>query len=491
MEPLAIMWTDHMREVLAELQQRPLLRRLQVFAEQRGVELYAVGGTLRDLCLGHPAHDVDLVIMGDAIGFSKAFANSLGAAFVPMDAERGEVRVVYRKRELLDFARLKGETIIEDLHYRDFTINAMACRLATLLTHAAPGLIDPHDGWHDLQARVIRMVSPMSFHEDPLRLLRAFRLAAIFDFVIDPATLAAMEPAVPRLADVAAERIHSELLKLFAASRSGSHVVAMARLNLLDVLLPELAATRGIPWQSADRGDTFEHALRTLQAVEDLINTPSSYLSALGEEVREYFHVEEHRALVKWAALLHTLGSAGMCREAVQAEVVDHCAPEESAQQWEQIGNRFKLSRKQIEYGRTLIAHCGRLSELATLEAQGHLTLRVVHGWCKEMGEDLLGVFVLAIGHALAGDQIDTPVHGAIALGDCAARVWHLYQSRILPVIKAPRLVSGHDLRQIFNLDPGPRFKTLLEGLEMAQVEGRIHTRAEALQWVAKQLTKL
>jgi poly(A) polymerase len=76
-------------------------------------------------------------------------------------------------------------------------------------------------------------------------------------------------------------------------------------------------------------------------------------------------------------------------------------------------------------------------------------------------------------------------------LGQCAARVWHLYQSRILPVIKAPRLVTGYDLRQIFNLDPGPHFKTLLEGLEVAQVEGHIHTRAEALQWVAEQLTKL
>jgi poly(A) polymerase len=80
-------------------------------------------------------------------------------------------------------------------------------------------------------------------------------------------------------------------------------------------------------------------------------------------------------------------------------------------------------------------------------------------------------------------------VHGAFALGQCAARVWEIYRRRILPVTAGPRLVTGNDLQQIFKLTPGPRFKTLIEALEVAQVEGRIHTRAEALQWVAEQLT--
>jgi poly(A) polymerase len=491
MNSISITWTDHMRHAVAEVQQRPLLRHLLAFAEQRGVELYAVGGALRDICLGRLAHDVDLAMMGDVIGFAKGFANHLGAAYVPMDAERGEVRVVYRKRDVIDFARLKGDTISEDLQHRDFTINAMACPLARLLTQVAPTLIDPHGGWHDLQARLMRMVSPMSFHEDPLRLLRAFRLAAGFDFAIDPATLAAMEPVVARLAAVAAERIHSELLKLFAAPRSSPHVVTMARLGLLDVLFPELAATRGMPGQPEIRLDSVEHALRTFQAVEGLIHTPGSYLCALADDVREYFHVEDRRAFVKWTGLLPAIGNAGVRPAAVPAEVTDHGVPEQSAQQWEQIGDRLKLSRKQIEYGRRLIAHRGRLIDLATLEAQGHLTLRLVYGWSKEVGDDMLGVFVLTIGHALAGGPIDTPAHGAIALGQCAARVRDLYRSRILPVINAPRLVTGHDLQRIFNLDPGPRFKKLLDGLEVARVEGLIHTRAEALQWVEEQVPKL
>ena len=72
METTTILWTEHMRHALAELQQRPLLHRLLGFAERRGVELYTVGGTLRDICLGRAVHDVDLTMVGDVIGFANA-----------------------------------------------------------------------------------------------------------------------------------------------------------------------------------------------------------------------------------------------------------------------------------------------------------------------------------------------------------------------------------------------------------------------------------
>ena len=468
MNTISIMWTDPMRRVLAELQQRPLLQCLLGYAERRGVELYAVGGALRDMCLGRPVHDIDVAMPGDVMGFARGFANSLGAAYVPMDAERGEARVVYRKRDVVDFARMRGETIITDLQYRDFTINAMACPLAVLLTQPTPALTDPHGGWHDLRARIIRMVSAMSFRDDPLRLLRAFRLAATLELTIDPPTLTAMETIAPHLVEVAAERVHSELFKLLAAPRSGPHVGTMARLGLFDTLLPELSATRGIPYQPGDQMDVFTHAIRTYEAVEDLINDPGSHLPSLAEAVVEYFRAEERQALVKWAALLHVL--------------------EERAQPWEPIGSRLKLSRMQSDAVKTLLAHYGRTFELAILEAEGRLTLRTVHSWCKEVGESLVGILVLALGHAIARGQGPTSEPGIASLGQLVAHVWELYRRHILPVVTAPRLVTGDDLQQLFHLTPGPRFKTLLDELEVAQVEGAIRTRAEALQWVAGQV---
>src|SRR5262245_31284260 len=134
MTSISILWTPCMRHVLEDLQTRPLLQRLQEFAQRSGVELFTVGGTLRDLCLGRPVQDIDLAMEDDVLEFTKGFARHLGAAYVPLDAARGEVRVVYRKCHVFDFARMRGGTIISDLQARDFTINAMACPLSALLT---------------------------------------------------------------------------------------------------------------------------------------------------------------------------------------------------------------------------------------------------------------------------------------------------------------------------------------------------------------------
>jgi poly(A) polymerase len=489
MNRLTIPWTDPRRYVLAKLQQSPHLRRVLAFAEQSGLKLHAVGGTLRDICLGRPVQDVDLVSPGDVMSFARAFANHLGAAFVPLDVTRGEARVVYRKRHVLDFAHLKGDDIIEDLHRRDFTINALACPLEVLLTQAEPEFIDPSRGWQDIQERVIRVVSDQSFREDPVRLLRAFRLASTLEFTIDTATLTCVEPMASRLSEAAAERIQSELLQLFAAPRSSPHVVTMARLGLLDMLFPELAATRGTSRQSDNRLDLYEHAGLTYRAVEDLINTPGAYLHAIQDTVVAYLQSEERRALIKWAALLHAIGNARSSREVAPGCLASPHLTERSALQWEQVGRRLKLSRLRIDYIKTLIAHYHRPFELALLEAQGRLIPRVAYGWCKELGEDMLGVFILAIGHAQANAQGDTPVYGSLALDQSVVHVWNLYRHRILPVLQAPRLVTGNDLQEIFHLPPGPRFKTLLDALEVAQIEGQIHSRAEALQWVEGQLT--
>ena len=478
-----------MRHVLTELQQSSHLRRLLVFAEQNGVKLYAVGGTLRDICLGRPVHDVDLTSAGDVLSYTRTFASHLGAAFIPLDAARGEARVVYRKRHTLDFAHLKGDDIIEDLHQRDFTLNALACPLKVLLTQAEPDFIDPCRGWEDMQERIIRMVSERSFRDDPVRLLRAFRFASTLEFTIETATLTGVVPVAFSLSEAAGERIQSELLPLFAAPHSSVHVLTMARLGLLDVLFPELAATRSIPPPTADQPDLFGHASLTYRAVEDLINAPGSHLAAIQDTAAAYLQRQERRALVKWAALLHATGNAGVHREAAPECQALPELTERSAQHWEQVGSRLKLSRRRIDYVKTLIAQHHRPFELAIAEAQGGLTPRLVYGWTKALGEDVLGVFALAIGHAQASGRVDTPVHGSLALGQTAAHVWDLYRHRIQPVLKGPRLVTGDDLQGIFHLTPGPRFKTLLDALELAQVEGQIHSRDEALQWVEARLT--
>src|SRR4029453_6354971 len=98
MHSLAIPWTAQMRRMLARLQRLPWLQRWQSLGEEHRVQLFVVGGILRDLCLGRAVQDVDLALSGHATGLARALARELGAAYVPMDPGRGGGRVVYRKR---------------------------------------------------------------------------------------------------------------------------------------------------------------------------------------------------------------------------------------------------------------------------------------------------------------------------------------------------------------------------------------------------------
>ena len=487
MNTVTIPWTADRRRVLVGLQRRRLLHDLQRFAASTGVSLFVVGGTTRDVCLARHVDDIDVALAGDVMAFARAFANALGAAYVPLDAPRGEARVVYRKRDSIDFARLRGGDIVDDLRQRDFTINALACPLTTFLMEAEPAFIDPLGGWPDLQARLVRMASPHSFADDPVRLLRAFRLAAVLEFTLAPRTQEAMPPLVSRLAATAAERIQSELVKLFTARQAHPQVVTMAQLGLLDVLFPELV-TRATPQHERCREDLLAHALYTHRAVETLINTPASVVPTVAELVSQYVQMGERAPLLKWAALLHGIGPATAPLEG--QETLRPCSSDagRAAEIWQQVAGRLKLSRARTDYVSRIIVHHRRPFELVILDGQGGLAPRLVYQWFKALGEDVLGSFVLAIGEAVARQREGPHADDVRSLERVVARLWEIYRGRILPVLQGPRLVTGDDLQRLFGLSPGPFFKPLLEELEIAQVEGHIGTRDEALQWLQARL---
>jgi tRNA nucleotidyltransferase (CCA-adding enzyme) len=191
---------------------------LEVVREGAEEPVYLVGGAVRDLLLGRPRADVDLVVEGDA----GALAARLGGATAEHD-RFGTVKVEVGGHEL-DIACARTETYPEpgalpvvapadgievDLGRRDFTINAMAVPLA-----GEPRVIDPYGGREDLERGVLRVLHPRSFEDDPTRALRAARYAARFDFELEPETAELLRRA--DLTTVSAERRRAELERLAA-----------------------------------------------------------------------------------------------------------------------------------------------------------------------------------------------------------------------------------------------------------------------------------
>jgi tRNA nucleotidyltransferase/poly(A) polymerase len=220
-----------------------------LFPDLRRVPLpaYVVGGAVRDLLLDRDPADADVA----SIDPLKA-ASALRHKVIRLGKEDhiSAYRVVLGPH-VYDFAELLEHDIGADLARRDFTINAMALDLAS------GELLDPHGGRRDLDARLVRMVSAENFDDDPLRMLKAIRMAVTFRFTIDDATIAAIVPRASRISDIAAERVSFELSRIFSANQFGTATELLRRTGL--------AAPLGLTLRAAPRDDlTFEMSLALL-----------------------------------------------------------------------------------------------------------------------------------------------------------------------------------------------------------------------------------
>lgn len=214
----------------------PTCRRLADLAAAHGRELALVGGWVRDRLLGRTSPDWDLVVTGDPKPLVKALvAGQGGGPFVPLDEGFGIYRTRLKGGLELDFAQAVGGSVMADLARRDLTINAMAVDLAT------GDFLDPLGGLADLRAGVVRAPSRANLEDDPLRLVRIYRFAAVLGFAVDPATAAWAAALTPRIAEPAGERVLQELAKLLPSGRAAAVMEAMRD------LLPGMLGTAADP----------------------------------------------------------------------------------------------------------------------------------------------------------------------------------------------------------------------------------------------------
>jgi tRNA nucleotidyltransferase (CCA-adding enzyme) len=191
-----------------------------------------VGGAVRDALLGRTRAiiDLDLIVPVDSVKLAQEISRDYRSGFVMLDAERSIARLVF-DGITVDFAQQMGGSLEADLRRRDYRMNAIADHLRE------DRLIDPLDGAADLRNKLVRMVSAQNLADDPLRLLRGYRQAAQLGFTIDPETDRQIQALAPRLQQVAAERVMTELRYLLAVSHQNAELLAKSA-ELLKILLP-------------------------------------------------------------------------------------------------------------------------------------------------------------------------------------------------------------------------------------------------------------
>ncbi|MCR4406728.1 MAG: HD domain-containing protein [Anaerolineae bacterium] len=478
-----------------------LIERVAHFVREQGIETYLVGGCVRDALLGRSSRDFDFVVLGRALPLARRVANHFGAAFYALDAERDTGRVIFRLNEgqeqfCVDFAAARGGSIIADLALRDFTINAIA-------VHLNDGqLVDPHNGRADLSAGVLRAVSDCAFRDDPLRTMRGVRLAVELGFEMEPRTEALLRQAVPLLAEVSAERARDEFCKLLSLPKAANSLERLSELGLLGILLPEVEAMRGVTQSAPHQLDVFGHSLESVRWMEEVIAAVQPGrerelvvlgLSALNRfplaaRLTECISDERTRAtLLKLAALLHDVGKPAT--RTVKPNGYIHFLTHEvgGAALAGQMLARLRFSVQEVRLVQTVVANHMRTMFMSARRIPSR---REIYRFFRDTGESGVDVALVALADHRAvwgtGLEPDRWAH-LVKVVTLLLTHWYEQQER---TIAPPKLISGHDLMERFGLEEGPRIGELLEAVREAQVMDRVHTREEALAWVAQILDK-
>lgn len=438
------------------LPQSHLICQLHAFAEKRGVQLYLVGGSVRDLLLNRSITDLDFALAADAIAFAKAFAAEIGEAFVKLEEQPPTARVVIRETLFtLDFAGFRAETLEADLRMRDLTINAMALDLLSLLTKPTVNLINPCDGFSDLKAQTLRFPSEGVVIDDPLRLLRAYRFSAQLGFEIPEATISLIRQHRNRLPQVSAERIRDELIKILNVKNATAYLRSMDQTRLLSQIIPEIERIRGLEQPpSFTEGEGGDSSLLGLEMFEtELIPDPlQSYQPQIQAYLREELVHDLYRGQILKLALLLYEGGTEM---AVQ------------------ITNHLRLGRKAAQLMRCLVQNHLYLIDL--IDIDGHIERRTAIRFLRDAGDDWLGVLLLSYADLRASQR------NTRQTDELMQQIADLYYGEIGPIIERGRLITGNDLLQTFGRMPGVKIGRILKQIEDLQFEGEICTPDEAL----------
>lgn len=411
------------------------------------------GGCVRDRLLGRTPGDHDVATSATPEQVEALFPRALtvgarfGVVVVPVEGGNVEVATFRADGRYVDGRRPEGVVFSDpptDASRRDFTVNG-------LFEDPVTGeVLDYVGGRADLAARLLRAIGDPEarFREDHLRLLRAVRFAVRLGFALEPATAAAIRRLAPLAADVSAERTRDELVKILVAGR-GRALRLLHRTGLLPVVLPEIAAMRGVPQppQFHPEGDVFVHTALVLDHLD---------LTGLSDEDAED---------VVLGALFHDVAKPPTMTVDPTGRIRFNGHDSLGEEMSLAIAERWKLPRRRTD----------RVADLVGT----HMTFPNLPNMRRHKLREFLGAPDLPL-HLVLHRADCGASHGDLSLAAfCEAQVAAFRSEPVLP----PPVVTGADLLEA-GYAPGPRMGALLRWLRAEQLDGRAPTRDEAVRRV-------
>lgn len=454
-----------------------------VLATRRALEgsdgVWIVGGAVRDAALGREVADLDLAVAGDPGAAARAIGEEIGEHAFELSAEFGTWRVVSHGRGWqIDVTVLRGGSIESDLGARDFTIGAVAVPLSG----GEP--IDPFAGLVDLADRRLRTVSEDSFTADPLRLLRAPRLAAELALEIEPRTVSLARAAASQAADPAGERQLAELRQLMGGPDPLRGLRLLGELELTPVVLSELETLRGVEQGPNHHLDVYDHTMavleHTLEVEGDLERFAGERAAEVADLLDEPLADEmSRRTGLRFGALFHDIA-----KPATRAErdgfVGFRGHDEVGAEIVAGICKRLRASRRLTQHLQALTRHHLRLGFLIP---EMPLPPRRVHAYLRATEPVAVDVTLLTVADRLSARGV-----GPIAAPEMVAAHLQLAREMIAAGLDWRRhgppepLLRGDEIAAELGIEPGPELGSALAELEAAQYAGEVTDRSGAIE---------
>ena len=442
---------------------------------EHGHQAYLVGGCVRDLLLGREPADYDVATSATPEQVMQIFPETyavgaqFGVVLVPLpESERrpeslqpGETDLSHRHKACVEVATFRRDVGYsdgrhpdevrfssdpkEDVQRRDFTINGL------LLDPLNNRVLDFVGGQKDLEGKIVRAIGDPGtrFAEDKLRMLRAVRFAARFEYAIDPATFAAIKQLAREIYQVSRERVRDELTRMLVEGHAKRAFQMLDESGLLHEVLPEIEAMKGVeqPPQFHPEGDVFVHTLLLLEKL------PQPCPAALA-----------------WGALLHDVGKPPTFRRAPDRIRFDGHA-EVGVRMSEEICGRLRFSNDDTEQILSLVDNHMRFGDVERMKPSTFKKFLRLPRFDQHL--EL---------HRLDCESS----HRSLRFYDFTRRE----MAKLPPeAIRPEPLVGGDDLIAA-GFEPGALFKKILGAVEDAQLEGQIHTKADAMRFVRRKFPR-
>jgi tRNA nucleotidyltransferase/poly(A) polymerase len=451
----------------------PLFAKVSEAARDLGVEVYLIGGYVRDFLLGRPCKDIDFMCVGDGLQMAERVAQSLGPmANVAFFKNFGTAQIKWEDYEL-EFVGARKEsyredsrkplvengTLDDDLQRRDFTINALAVSL-----HQFPQIqfIDPFNGLKDLKRKVIRtpLDPAITFSDDPLRMLRAIRFASQLEFDIEPGTFEGIMQSSSRMSIVSMERVHVELNKIILTKKPSYGFKLLMISGLLQEIFPELVELQGVETiEDKSHKDNFYHTLQVLDNVAE----------------------RSDDLWLRWAALLHDIAKPATKRFHPKQGWTFHGHEDRGSRMVPKIFRRLKLPlNDKMKFVQKLV----RLHLRPIPLVKDEVTDSAIRRLMFEAGDDLEALMLLCRADVTSKNNAKVKRY---------LRNFDIVEQKMQEVEAKDRVrnfqppVSGEEIMQLYGLKPSRIVGDLKEAIKEAILEGEIaNDRKQALDLLKK-----